>query len=60
MMTTSFRSYGVSNVGTPLQGSPVTFAVGPKEYLAVQGSGRHVHPIKYDSLETSSYRSYLR
>jgi alcohol dehydrogenase (cytochrome c) len=43
------------NVGTPLKGAPVTYAIGPKQYLAVQGSGRHVHPIKYDHLESSSY-----
>ena len=24
------------NVGTPLKGSPVTYAIGPKQYLAVQ------------------------
>ena len=27
----------------------------PKQYLAVQSSGRHQHPVKYDKLETSSY-----
>ncbi len=43
------------NVGTPLKGSPVTYAIGPKQYLAVQASGRHLHPVKYDKLETSSY-----
>jgi alcohol dehydrogenase (cytochrome c) len=43
------------NVGTPLKGSPVTYAVGPKQYLAVQASGRHLHPVKYDNLEHSSY-----
>jgi alcohol dehydrogenase (cytochrome c) len=43
------------NVGTPLKGSPVTYAVGGKQYLAVQTSGRHVHPKKYDNLENSSY-----
>jgi alcohol dehydrogenase (cytochrome c) len=43
------------NVGTPLKGAPVTYAIGPKQFLAVQGSGRHVHPIKYDKLESSSY-----
>ena len=43
------------NVGTPLKGAPVTYAVGPKQYLAVQASGRHHHPVKYDNLETSSY-----
>jgi alcohol dehydrogenase (cytochrome c) len=43
------------NVGTPLKGAPVTYAIGPKQYLAVQGSGRHLHPVKYDNLENSSY-----
>ena len=43
------------NVGTPLKGTPVTYAIGPKQYLAVQTSGRHLHPIKFDKLENSSY-----
>ena len=43
------------NVGTPLKGAPVTYAIGPKQYLAVQTSGRHLHPVKYDRLENSSY-----
>jgi alcohol dehydrogenase (cytochrome c) len=43
------------NVGTPLKGAPVTYAIGPKQYLAVQTSGRHVHPVKYDNLQSSSY-----
>jgi alcohol dehydrogenase (cytochrome c) len=43
------------NVGTPLKGSPVTYAIGPKQYIAVQSSGRHVHPVKYDNLQSSSY-----
>jgi alcohol dehydrogenase (cytochrome c) len=43
------------NVGTPLKGSPVTYAIGPKQFLAVQSSGRHVHPVKYDNLQSSSY-----
>jgi alcohol dehydrogenase (cytochrome c) len=43
------------NVGTPLKGAPVTYSIGPKQYLAVQGSGRHLHPVKYDKLEHSSY-----
>jgi len=43
------------NVGSPLKGAPVTYAIGPKQYLAVQGSGRHVHPKKYDNLQSSSY-----
>ena len=30
-----------NNVGTPLKGAPVTYAIGPKQYLAVQASGRH-------------------
>ena len=43
------------NVGTPLKGAPVTYSIGPKQYLAVQSSGRHLHPVKYDKLENSSY-----
>ncbi len=43
------------NVGTPLKGAPVTYAIGPAQYVAVQSSGRHLHPVKYDNLETSSY-----
>jgi alcohol dehydrogenase (cytochrome c) len=43
------------NVGTPLKGAPVTYSIGPKQYLAVQSSGRHLHPVKYDKLEHSSY-----
>jgi alcohol dehydrogenase (cytochrome c) len=43
------------NVGTPLKGAPVVYAIGPKQYLAVQSSGRHLHPVKYDNLEHSSY-----
>ena len=43
------------NVGTPLKGAPVTYAVGPRQYVAVQASGRHLHPVKYDNLENSSY-----
>lgn len=43
------------NVGTPLKGAPVTYSVGPKQFVAVQSSGRHLHPVKYDNLETSSY-----
>ena len=38
------------NVGTPLKGAPVTYAIGPKQYLAVQASGRHLHPVKFDKL----------
>jgi alcohol dehydrogenase (cytochrome c) len=43
------------NVGTPLKGAPVTYAIGPKQYLAVETSGRHVHPVKFDNLQSSSY-----
>ena len=43
------------NVGTPLKGAPVTYSIGPKQYVAVQSSGRHLHPVKFDNLETSSY-----
>jgi alcohol dehydrogenase (cytochrome c) len=43
------------NVGTPLKGAPVTYAIGPKQYLAVQAGGRHLHPVKFDNLENSSY-----
>jgi alcohol dehydrogenase (cytochrome c) len=43
------------NVGSPLKGAPVTYAIGPKQYLAVQASGRHLHPVKYDNLQDSSY-----
>ena len=43
------------NVGTPLKGAPVTYAIGPTQYVAVQTSGRHLHPVKYDNLENSSY-----
>jgi alcohol dehydrogenase (cytochrome c) len=43
------------NLGTPLKGAPVTYSIGPKQYLAVQTSGRHLHPIKYDNLMDSAY-----
>ncbi len=43
------------NVGTALKGAPVTYAIGPKQYLAVQTSGRHLHPVKYDNFQDSSY-----
>jgi alcohol dehydrogenase (cytochrome c) len=43
------------NVGTALKGAPVTYAIGPKQYVAVQASGRHLHPVKYDNFQDSSY-----
>src|SRR5258708_26305098 len=43
------------NVGTALKGAPVTYAIGPKQYLAVQAGGRHLHPVKYDNLQDSGY-----
>jgi|SRR5262245_29301607 len=35
--------------------APVSYAVGSKQYLAVQSSGRHVHAKKFDNLESLSY-----
>ena len=43
------------NVGTPLKGAPVTYSIGPKQYLAVQAGGRHLHPVNWDKLENSSF-----
>jgi len=43
------------NVGTPLKGTPVTYAIGPKQYLAVQTSGRHLHPVNTTTCQHSSY-----
>ena len=43
------------NVGTPLKGAPVTYAIGSKQYVAVQAGGRHLHPTKFDNLQDSSY-----
>ena len=43
------------NVGTALKGSPVTYAIGPKQYLAVQAGGRHLHPVKFDGFQDASY-----
>jgi alcohol dehydrogenase (cytochrome c) len=43
------------NVGTPLKGAPVTYSIGPKQFLAVQAGGRHLHPVNWDKLENSSY-----
>ncbi len=43
------------NLGTPLKGAPVTYSIGPKQFVALQTSGRHLHPVKYDNLENSSY-----
>ena len=43
------------NVGTPLKGAPVIYAIGPKQYLAVQSGGRHLHPVNWDKLQNSSY-----
>ena len=43
------------NLDTPLKGTPVTDPIGGKQYLAVQSSGRHLHPVKFDKLENSSF-----
>jgi hypothetical protein len=32
----------------------VRYAIGSKQYLAVQTSGRHLHPVTFDKLENSS------
>jgi hypothetical protein len=42
-------------VGTALKGAPVTYAIGPKQHLAVQAGGRYLHPVKYDNFQDSSY-----
>jgi alcohol dehydrogenase (cytochrome c) len=33
------------NVGTALKGAPVTYSIGTKQYIAVQASGQHLHPV---------------
>lgn len=43
------------NVGTPLKAPPMTFAVGPTQYIAFQTSGLHVHPRRFTDLMHSSY-----
>ncbi|MEO7191647.1 MAG: PQQ-binding-like beta-propeller repeat protein [Vicinamibacterales bacterium] len=43
------------NVGTALKGAPVTYAVGSKQYVAVQAGGRHQHPVRYDKYQDASY-----
>jgi alcohol dehydrogenase (cytochrome c) len=43
------------NVGTALKGAPVAYAIGPRQYLAVQAGGRHLHPVKFDNLQDASY-----
>ncbi|HEY4200732.1 MAG TPA: PQQ-binding-like beta-propeller repeat protein [Devosiaceae bacterium] len=43
------------NVGTPLKAPPMTFAVGPTQYIAFQTSGLHVHPRRFTDLMHSAY-----
>jgi alcohol dehydrogenase (cytochrome c) len=43
------------NVGSALKGAPVTYSIGTKQFLAVQASGRHLHPKKFDDFQDSSY-----
>jgi alcohol dehydrogenase (cytochrome c) len=43
------------NVGTALKGAPVTYAIGPRQYLAVQAGCRHLHPVNFDKLQDASY-----
>ena len=37
------------------KGASVTYSIGPKQDVAVQASGRHLHPVKYDNFQDSSY-----
>ncbi len=52
----------IFNIGTPLNGAPVTYSlIGPKQFLAVQKlRGRHLHPIKYDNLLDSALSVRVR
>jgi alcohol dehydrogenase (cytochrome c) len=43
------------NLGTPLKAPPMTFAVGNKQYIALQSSGLHVHPVRFTDLMHSAY-----
>ncbi len=43
------------NLGTPLKAPPMTFAYNNKQYIAVQTSGLHVHPIRFVNLMHSTY-----
>ena len=43
------------NVGTPLKGAPVSTRSGRSSISRCRSSGRHLHPMKYDNLENSSY-----
>jgi hypothetical protein len=43
------------NVGTALKGAPVTYSIGTRQYVAVRASGRHLHPVKFDNFQDSSY-----
>ena len=41
--------------GEPPFNTGTAYAIGPKQYLAVQAGGRHLHPVKYDKLQDSSF-----
>ena len=43
------------DLGTPLKSPPIAYSIGPKQFIAFTTSGRHVHPVNYDNLESSSY-----
>ena len=38
----------------------MTYAIGPKQYLAVQAGGRHLHPVNWDKLQNSQLPVRLR
>jgi alcohol dehydrogenase (cytochrome c) len=43
------------NLGTPLKAPPMAFAYNNKQYIAVQTSGLHVHPVRFVDLMHSTY-----
>jgi hypothetical protein len=43
------------NVGAAVEGVPVTYSIGTQQYVAVQASGRHLHPVRFDNFQDSSY-----
>ena len=43
------------DTGSSILAAPMTYRVKGVQYVAVQTSGRHLHPVKYDKLENSSY-----
>lgn len=43
------------NVGTPLKAPPISYAVNGRQYIALQTSGLHVHPLRYTDYQHSEY-----